>query len=75
MYIYCSQAGTRATVAVTLVDRAAQEPQHVTAQRTLAFNTQGWCFNAFVPLDRLRARPGYLAGDRLLLRARVEVVP
>ena len=33
----------------------------------------GW--RKFMPLADLRSRPGYLAGDRLLLRVHIEVLP
>lgn len=35
----------------------------------------GFGWSKFMPLQDLRGRPGFLSGDRLLLRVRVEVVP
>lgn len=33
-----------------------------------------WGWTKFATHEKLRGRPGYLAGDRLLLRANIEVV-
>ena len=43
---------------------------------TLLFTgaSHGWGWRLFASHEELRARPGYLAGDRLVLRANVEVL-
>ena len=74
VFLFCDQDGTRAKYTVTLVDQAAEEPQDETFEDTDVFN-RGWGWCEFMSLDELRGRPGYLARDRLLLRARVEVLP
>ncbi len=77
VYLSCKETDTRAKWSLMLVDQKAESPQHITAGSKEAadvFNS-GWGTSKFIPHERLRARPGYLAGDRMLLRARVEVVP
>lgn len=43
--------------------------------RTFSEKATCWGWPKFAPLATLRSRPGYLAGDRLLFRVRVEVLP
>ena len=74
VHLYCDQSCTRAKYAITVVDQAAEAPRHKRTEDTDIFaRTWGWA--KFMSHDALRAYPGYLAGDRLLLRARVEVLP
>lgn len=77
VYVDCKQPGTRAKWALTLVDQAEQgeQPKHISfvEDEPDIFNPT-WGFSKFASHEKLRSRPGYLAGDRLVLRAAVEVV-
>ena len=57
------------------MDQAAEGAQHFKRSSTHLLEADSWGWGNFIDHERLRARPGYLAGDRLLLRATVEVVP
>ena len=59
------------------MDQAAEGAQHVCkrSSTTRLLEAHGWGWGNFLDHECLRARPGYLAGDRLLLRATVEVMP
>lgn len=63
-----------AAAAFTLCDQTAAHPVHFGAsfERRMV-QAEGWGFLRFISLPRLRARPGYLAGDSLLIRAEVHV--
>ena len=79
MFIECKQPGTRAKYSLTLVDKAEEGAQHIACiakdpQVFVVGEARG--FSKFATRhQRLRSRPGYLAGDRLVLRATVEMAP
>ena len=89
VYLECARPGTRARWALALVDQAWQRPRNIICGSAHPSDFDaGWAAPPGSPRlasswgcarlashAELRARPGYLAGDRLLLRARVEVVP
>lgn len=69
--------GGGAVYSVTVVDQASAAPEHAQkkGQGRAVDMALGFGWAMFLPLERLRARPGFLAGDRLLLRVHLEVVP
>ncbi len=73
-----NKGGTHTKFVITIVDQAAEAeaPHHRTREITHVFkNRTGKGWPDFMPLDDLHSRPGYLAGDRLLVRTHVEVLP
>ena len=75
VFLASKAGGMKAKVTLTVVDQGAAEPQHVAKITAVRNAGQAWGFWKFLTHEALHARPGYLAGDRLLLRATVEVVP
>ena len=80
MYLHWKESPAPTKFSITLVDQAAEDGQHQHWTRTaddpdttILSSYLGW--RQFICPDQLRARPGYLAGDRLVLRAHVEVQP
>lgn len=80
-YLYCKTRGVRARFAFAVACQAdqaaggsARDFQHDEYSPKL-FEGRGWGNRKFVAIERLRSRPGYLVGDRLLLRVRIEVEP
>ena len=77
MYLISKAGGVKARVTLTLMDQGAAEAQHCTETMPALQYTAGesWGFSDFMSHYKLHAHPGYLAGDRLVLRAMVEVLP
>lgn len=78
VFLYCKQAGFHAKLSLTVIDEAAtgtQDIDHCLKQPRLFDGSTGWGWPKVATHERLHSRPGYLAGDRLVLRACVEVVP
>lgn len=73
MFLACKQHGTTAEHTITVVDQAAEAPHHKTVGGNELFNSS-LGEHKFMSLECLRSRPGYLLGDRLVLRARVAVM-
>ena len=63
-----------AAVTLTLVDQVQEQPQHVSKSFAAAVGAKGLGWARFISLQALRARPGYLAGDTLVIRAEVSVL-
>lgn len=74
-YLNCKQEGTRAKYGVSVVDQAAPGAYRVSLSNEPKLFSSSWGWRKFLSHVGLRSRPGYLAGDRLVLRATVEVVP
>lgn len=74
MFIEPKSGQAEACAAFTLYDQTALQPTHhgKSFDRRIVEAT-GWGFLQFISLPELRARPGYLAGDSLLIRAEVHV--
>lgn len=74
MYLCCKQVGVHATFRVHLVDQAEEEQSMLmecTEPQLFGPGIGGW--PRFTTHKALRSRPGYLAGDRLMLRAMLQV--
>lgn len=73
---YCAQPGTRTKFSITIMDRGDEEADVIDYRDTDVFEDYALGLGEFVQLSHLCEEcPGCLAGDRLLLRVRVEVLP
>ena len=74
VFVAPKQSRDYVAVTFTLCDQAAAQPQHYirTFEHLLAGGGAG--YNKLMSLQDLRARPGYLAGDTLVIRAELQVL-
>ncbi|PRW58089.1 MATH domain and coiled-coil domain-containing protein [Chlorella sorokiniana] len=74
LYVVTNQDTARASVQLTLSDQDKEKPQDETKSYTEELTPLGRGYSKFVTLEKLRSRPGYLAGDALVIRAKVHVL-
>lgn len=77
MFVTNQQGGVTANLSVTIVDQGPlkqDKRRQSTQPRTYVAAGTPWGWTKFIPVDELRdPSKAYLRGDRLLLRATVEV--
>ena len=61
-------------ITMTVVDQGPGERQDCVRTGICSiFKRVSWGWSKFMSVEQLRSRPGYLAGDTLVIRARVAV--
>lgn len=74
VFISAKQCDTRASVTLAVRDQDTEGPLHVTRTAELLVTTSGMGYPKFISHQQLHSRPGYLAGDTLVIRAEVRVL-
>lgn len=74
VYVAPKQGTEAVVVTLTLIEQTLEQPQHLIHSFTAAVGADGRGYRQFLSHDSLRARPGYLAGDTLVIRARAHLL-
>lgn len=74
VYLAPKEAYGLTAITLSIRDQTGEPPNHIIANSRYNFEgTTGSGYAHFTSLQALRARPGYLAGDTLVVRAEVGV--